>query len=194
MNTKTTVALTFTALFLAGSTVRAQTAEPAKTFYNSLQIQAGISFLSPLGKADERYEGGNGAILQVDIPMSEVLKLTLNGGYEVIKKEDSEVVNVDFGDLKHVPLNLGLRYAFYKKFYASGEAGISLLTNKKDFKNGKVAAFTYAPQVGYLFTIGKQSIIDAGIRFEGIGKHYESGYATNFFGLRVSYNYNIYNN
>ena len=191
MNTKSTIAVTFIALILVGSMASAQTVEKDKQEGNSLQIQGGISFLTPMGKADAHYKGGNGAILQVNLPVSKVLKLTLNGGYEVTKKEDSQVANAEFGDLNHIPLNLGLRYAFYKKFYASGEAGVSLLTNKKDFKNGKVAAFTYAPQVGYLFSISKQSSIDAGIRFEGIGKHYQSGYATNFFGLRVSYNYSI---
>jgi len=184
------IAIVSAGLYFTGLNANAQS-KPQNPETPSVQIEAGLSFLAPVGKANDLYQGGYGVVAQGNFPVTPKFQITASAGNEILKKDKNAPNSQTLADIKHIPLNIGTRFFLFNQLYLNGEAGVSLLTNKNDFQNGKEAAFTYAQQVGYLFALGKKNYLDAGVRYESIGKHYKGGNATNFVGAKLSYNFSL---
>lgn len=90
---------------------------------------------------------------------------------------------------KRIPVKVGLKFFPVANLYVQGDAGVSLLTNKADFIKGNTVAFTFSPQIGYLFELGSNSNIDVSSNYQNTGKQYDQGATTDYIGFRLLYSY-----
>jgi hypothetical protein len=169
-----------------GHNVKAQSNNKTETYGSGIRLSIGVDAGIPVGSLRGDYRWSFGGSAQADFPLiSNQLYVTLNSGYNNIFAKNSPGLN----DIHLIPVKAGLKYFPVKIFYVQGEAGASFLTNNNEAE--KSASFVYAPQVGVLLPVGAKNYIDAGFRFEGNTKFYETGKSSNFFGLRVAYAFSL---
>jgi hypothetical protein len=180
--------VTLSLFSLASLHSNAQTTAKTETYGSGIRLSIGADAGIPLGSLKDNYDWNLGGSVQADFPIvNNELYATLNGGYDNFFAKNSSNLN----DLHLIPVKAGLKYFPVKYFYLQGEAGASFLTNKSEIGASKSAVFVYAPQVGVLLNVGGGNYIDAGFRFEGDAKFYDSGKTNNFLGLRVAYSFNL---
>jgi hypothetical protein len=164
--------------------VKAQSLRPAGIRY-SIGADAGL----PISHLSDYYKWSLGGSIQADIPvLAPDLYFTINTGYTNIFSDSG--VSKDIQDVHLIPVKAGLKYFAAANFYVQGEAGVSFILNEGLLVD-KSASFTWAPQIGYLIPLGGSSFLDAGVRFEGNSKFYNSGKSNNFIGLRVAYAFSL---
>ena len=178
-----TLSILAIAAFSAFST-QAQLLRSAGIRY-SIGADAGL----PITNLSDNYKWSLGGSIQADIPISkEDLYLTINTGYNNIFANNDATKAIP--DIHLIPVKAGLKYFATANFYVQGEAGVSFILNDGPLLD-KSASFTWSPQLGYLIPIGGNSFIDAGVRYQGNSKFYNSGKTNNLLGLRVAYAFPI---
>ncbi|WP_243749254.1 porin family protein [Mucilaginibacter agri] len=174
-------------------TTKAQeTITKATTTGSGIRLSIGPDATLPVGSLHDGYNWSIGGSIQADFPViKDQLFVTVNAGYSNYFAKDSNLPGVDNKDLQLIPVKAGLKYFPVHNFYLQGEAGASFIANKSDIGADKSAAFVYAPQVGYLISLGGKNYLDAGVRFESNTKFVTNGNTNNFFGLRVAYAFGL---
>ncbi len=151
------------------------------------KVSLGGEFLYPVGEqVMEYYSNGYGASLQVEYKLTPKLNVTASGGYislslSKLYKEIYTPWNVELSNKIFYPVKAGLKYNFYKSFYAAAEGGASI---SKD-KAVRETSFAYAAGVGTNFVISAKSSIDLGVRYESWALNANNSYS--FAGLRAAY-------
>ena len=165
---------------------KAQSSTTTETYSSGIRLSIGADGGIPIGSLRNGYKWNFGGSVQADFPLiNDQLYITLNTGYNNLFAKNRPNLN----DIHLIPVKAGLKYFPVKILYVQGEAGASFLTNNS--KNEKSAVFVYAPQVGVLIPVGSKNYIDAGVRFEGNTKFYETGKSSNFLAMRIAYAFNL---
>lgn len=182
--------LLFTGLSFAA---KAQSSLP-----DTLRIGVGLEGIVPNGDFSKSYSYGVGGSLRADIPITKKWYITVNAGYNnyftssnAAANDPQAILNVPTPSLQTIPLKLGVKYFLIKTFYLQGEAGETLLANKAKAYAINSSAFTYAPQVGMVFSLKKHTYIDAGIRYEVVSSFYNDNVKTNFWAAHIAYAFNL---
>lgn len=164
--------LTAVAGLFAFSSVNAQTRTP--------KMSLGAEFAFPMGDFGDFMNFGYGGSLQYQHPVAESLSVTGSAGYINFQSKEVLGVKVNSGA---IPVKAGARYYFGENFFAAGEIGAAIGTEKGD-KTG----FIYAPGVGVDFPVSDSGSVELGARYEGWSY---SGGSNGFIGLRLAYNFGI---
>jgi hypothetical protein len=180
-------ALIISVAVTAAAIVNSHAQEAPKTPTSSkFRISVGPEAGIPIGSFGDRYDWSFGGSVQ--------------GEYSIINNSLSVILNAGFSnvfgsngveDLQLIPVRAGLRWYPVNKFYLQGDAGVSFIANKNDLPGSKSASFVYAPQLGTLIGLGGKNYLDAGIRFEGNSKFYNSGSSNNQLALRIAYSFGL---
>ena len=131
------------------------------------KVSVGGELMSALGSTAEFYDIGYGASLQGEYRFSPKLSATLSGGYmlQTLNKVYKEIFlpwNNTVDDKAFYVAKAGVKYHFYKNYYAAAEGGVAISKDKVARGN----SFAYAGVVGTSFEISKRSSIDLSVRFE----------------------------
>lgn len=161
------------------------TSTPSPRTSKAVRLSIGPDAGIPIGSLSDTHSWNLGGSIQADFPIATGLDVTVNAGFNNFFGKDN------FSDISLIPVKAGLKYFLADNFYVQGEAGASFVANKDKSGADKSTAFTYAPQVGFLFPVGQKSYIDAGVRFESNSKFYTNGNNNNFFGLRLAYAFDL---
>ncbi|MEJ5996138.1 hypothetical protein WG904_17045 [Pedobacter sp. Du54] len=168
--------------FIAGLLLSAN----AQQLDSKYKVSLGGELLSAFGSTAEFYGMGYGGSLQAEYSLSSKLNVTLSGGY--VSVEVSKRYKDIFTPWGYVPKNTvvypakaGLKYNFYKKYYAAAEGGMAISKDKGVRGN----SFAYAGGVGTNFEISNKTSIDVGLRFEEWAV--SSTDRLSFVGLRAAY-------
>jgi hypothetical protein len=164
--------LTAVAGLFAFSSVNAQTKSP--------KLSLGAEFAFPIGDFGDFYNFGYGGSLQYQHPVAENLLVTGSAGYTNFQSKEILGVKVNSGA---IPVKAGARYYFGENFFAAGELGAAIGTEKGD-KTG----FVYSPGVGVEFPVSDKGGIEIGARYEGWSKN---GGTSSFIGLRAAFNFGL---
>lgn len=116
----------------------------------SVFAQGGTSFslAGNVGAGLTKYYGlAAGGDLQVDIPATTGLKITISGGYENFAYKVPTLAGDVKGHSSFIPLLGGVKFNLSSQLYGHAQLGYSVST----LKGGK-GAFTYAPSLGYLLS------------------------------------------
>jgi len=153
------------------------------------QNDPGIGIGAELGFPSGNFAGisgfGIGTSVKVDLPISDPLAITLNGGVmNFFSKRNPFFKTQNF---RYVPLKAGLKYILSEGFYAEAQLGTSLPLNRD-----QKTLFVWSPGLGNLFRLNGNNKIDLGIRYEawtGKNDNFEtrSINTKGFVGLRVAY-------
>jgi hypothetical protein len=109
------------------------------------------------GGTTSGYKLVAGGDLQVDIPASTGLKITVSGGYENFAyKSGTFKTHASF-----IPLLAGAKFNLSSSLYGHAQLGYSIST-----VNGGGGWFTYAPSLGYM--LGKS--LDVSAKYLGLSK------------------------
>ncbi|RYU89555.1 hypothetical protein EWM62_14655 [Mucilaginibacter terrigena] len=186
-----TLALAFAGLSFAAN---AQTTTSTSTTTKSgIRYSIGVDAGIPIGDLKDTHKWNLGGSVQADIPVATQLFVTVNAGYNnIFGKKDVGAANIDYTDIKLLPVKAGLKFFPVENFYIQGEAGAAFLLNSDDTYKNKSVAFVYAPQVGVQFPVSASgNFIDAGIRYEATTK-FNSAFDNSkpsFLGVRVAYGF-----
>lgn len=164
--------LTAVAGLFAFSSVNAQTKSP--------KLSLGAEFAFPMGDFGDVFNFGYGGSLQYQHPVAENLLVTGSAGYTNFQSKEILGVKVNSGA---IPVKAGARYYFGENFFAAGELGAAIGTEKGD-KTG----FVYSPGVGVEFPVSDKGGIEIGARYEGWSY---SGGTRSFIGLRAAFNFGL---
>jgi hypothetical protein len=164
--------LTAVAGLFAFSSVNAQTKSP--------KLSLGAEFAFPIGDFGDYMNFGYGGSLQYQHPVAENLLVTGSAGYTNFQSKEVLGVKVNSGA---IPVKAGARYYFGENFFAAGEIGAAIGTEKGD-KTG----FVYSPGVGVEFPVSDKGGIELGARYEGWSKN---GGTSSFIGLRAAFNFGL---
>lgn len=169
--------LTAVAGLFAFSSVNAQTKSP--------KLSLGAEFAFPIGDFGKGTDFGYGGSLQYQHPVAENLLVTGSAGYTSFKLKEVTVLGVTYGggNVGAIPIKAGARYYFGDNFFAAGELGAAIGTEKGD-KTG----FIYSPGVGVEFPVSDKGGIELGARYEGWSKN---GGTSSFIGLRAAFNFGL---
>ncbi|MES2810601.1 MAG: hypothetical protein V4619_18340 [Bacteroidota bacterium] len=200
--------LVYTLLFIfIGTAANAQLTVP-----DSLRIGLGGELFSTTGsnfgtdvnipgstEAASAYSYGAGVALRVDIPVLSHLLVTASAGYNTYfksanaTKSQQTFTNGTLPNFNTIPLKVGLKvFIGGDRFYAHGEVGETLLTNKKALYAMYGNAFTWSPGIGMIFPLQKHHrYIDAGLRFESTQTFYNNNNQNNFWAIHVAYAFNL---
>ena len=140
------------------------------------KIGVGADFAFPMGDYSKGAAGidyGVGGSLSLQVPVASKLNFVGEAGY--LNFTSKEVLGNTFS-YGTVPLKAGLRYFLAENFYAQGQVGAAVSTEK----NGKTG-FLYSPSVGVEFPVADKMSIDVGARYEGW-----SGQPTGMVGLNTT--------
>lgn len=96
-----------------------------------------------------------GGDIQVDIPATTGLKITVSGGYENF----SWKIGTSKGHSSFIPLLAGAKFNLSTNLYGHAQLGYSIST----VKDGG-GSFTYAPSLGYMFSEN----FDASVKYLGL--------------------------
>lgn len=148
----------------------------------------------PIGDYKDFYDWSIGGSIQADYAiLQRKLYVVVNAGYTDLFAKD--IKGVSGTDLQLIPIKAGLRYypfSTVSKLYVQGLAGVNILANKSDVGSDKSTAFVYAPQIGYLFPLGKgKSFLDVGVKFEGTSELSTGSGNYNSLGLHVAYAFGL---
>jgi hypothetical protein len=194
-------------LICLGSAAKAQLNVP-----DSLRIGIGAEILSTTntnfgtgaitpsgGEAASVYSYGAGVSLKVDIPVLSKLAVTASAGYSTFfansnaQNSQQAITGVKLPNFNIIPLKLGIK-AFIggDRFYVHGEVGETLLANKAALYATYTNSFTWAPGLGLILPLKKRhTYIDAGIRVENTASFYNADNSNTFWGLHVTYAFNL---
>lgn len=190
---KSTLKITALVLAFAGLSFAAKAQSTTSTTTNSgIRYSIGVDAGIPTGNLHDTHSWNLGGSVQADIPVANQLFVTVNAGYNnIFGKTDVGTTNLDFTDIKLLPVKAGLKFFPVENFYIQGEAGAAFLLNKSETLNNKSTAFVYAPQIGVQFPVSASSFIDAGIRYEATTKYNSNidNSKVNFVGVRVAYGF-----
>lgn len=182
--------LKLSTLLLAIFTISTFSAKAQETDGGKWRLSVGPEASLPIGDLKDGYDWSIGGSIQADYAIYQnSLFVTLNAGYSNFFAKDFS--GVSGKDLQLIPVKAGLKYFPVGKFYVQAEAGASFLANKDDYEGVKSTVFTYAPQIGYLFSLGGKSALDLGFKFQGNTKLVEGGSSANYLGLRVAYAFGL---
>ena len=121
----------------------------------------------------------------MEIPATPQFFITATAGYtSFYLKNDVKNTLQAFGlstePAGFVPLKVGGKYYFNPLFYAEGEIGASIGTNR-----GSGTAFAYAPGFGVSVPLIGRNAVDIGLRYEGWSQNYNF----NQLALRLAYKF-----
>ena len=141
-------------------------------------LSIGLEGALPLGDFKEAYNFGIGGTVKGALPVATDLDITLSAGYITFSGKT-------FGEFKApafntIPIKAGVRYRFASGPYVEPQLGYTSASVKG---GGSTGAFTYAANVGYLFS----PALDLGVRYEAMSK----GGTTSFLGARLAYSFNL---
>ncbi len=178
--------MTTIAAMIAFSTVSAQRiTTKRKKLPPPVKFSVGLELGAPTGVAKNLYSVGLGGSGKIEIPATREFFITATAGYtSFYLKNDVKNALRPYGlstaPAGFVPLKVGGKYYFSPVFYAEGEIGASIGTNK-----GSGTAFAYAPGIGVSIPLIGRNAIDVGLRYESWSQN------GNFdqFGLRVAYKF-----
>ncbi|WP_114939553.1 hypothetical protein [Mucilaginibacter endophyticus] len=143
---------------------------------------------------NDLYKWSLGASVQAEFPKADRLAVTANVGYNNVfgKSIKGNNFNLDVTDIHRSPLKAGLKFYACQNFHVQVDAGASFLLNKNETGYTKTAAFVYAPQISYLFSLSPKSAIDLGVRFESSIRYPDiNGSTIHFFSLRAAYSFGL---
>lgn len=164
--------LTAVAGLFAFSSVNAQTKSP--------KLSLGAEFAFPIGDFGKVSDFGYGGSLQYQHPVAENLLVTGSAGYLNFQSKDFGLGKVNSGT---IPVKAGARYYFGENFFAAGEVGAAISTEK-----GGKTGFIYTPGVGVEFPVSDKGGIELGARYEGWSKN---GGTSSFIGVRAAFNFGL---
>lgn len=164
--------LTAVAGLFAFSSVNAQTKSP--------KLSLGAEFAFPMGDYGDLMNLGYGGSLQYQHPVAENLLVTGSAGYLNFQSKDFGFGKINSGA---IPVKAGARYYFGENFFAAGELGASISTEK-----GGNTGFIYSPGVGVEFPVSDKGGIELGARYEGVSM---KGGTNSFIGLRAAFNFGL---
>ena len=160
-----------------GVAVNAQTKkDPAM---GGTKVGIGADFAFPMGDFGDVMDYGVGGSLNLQVPVANKLNFVGEAGY--LNFTSKEILGHTFST-GTVPLKAGLRYFLAENFYAQGQVGAAISTEK----NGNTA-FLYAPSVGVEFPVSDKMAIDVGARYEG----WSNKGTSSFIGLRAALNFGL---
>lgn len=151
------------------------------------KVSLGGEFLYTIGSAAEFYDMAYGASLQVEYKLAPKLNVTASGGYMSLQvsKLYQDIfepwVTEKIPNSIVYPVKAGLKYTFYKNFYAAAEAGAALA--EPNAVRG--TSFAYSGGFGTNFDVSPKSTIDVGLRYEAWALSTSDTYS--FIGLRAAY-------
>lgn len=149
----------------------------------------------PISDLGDRYDWSLGGSVHAEFPFQgNQWSLTLNAGFYNLftPNQDNILSGTPYHeDLQVLPAKIGLKYFPVGGLFLQAEAGASFLLNKSDAGYSNDAAFTYSPQVGYRFKLGKESFLDAGFKWEGNTKFSDRGPSNHFLGIRLAYGFSL---
>ncbi|WP_244228282.1 hypothetical protein [Mucilaginibacter kameinonensis] len=192
MKTKMTKAILVAALFGAslGAKAQTKTTRPSDGIKLSVGVETGLG----LGNFKDTHKANLGASAQADLPVAQQFYLNVNAGYVNFFGKDN-VLGTGYSapDIHVLPVMAGLKFFPIENLYIQADAGAAFALNKSTVNYSNSAAFLYVPQVGYQFSIGGKSFIDAGVRYEGTSSFDgNSAYGKiNQIGLRVAYGFGL---
>ncbi len=190
MNKVSKAILSLLFLGLLSTRINAQTSAPASGSKPGIRLGAGLGILTPFGKTYDRYDGGYGVNVQADFPLvSDKLYLTAASGYETLYAVEDERDVPIVPDVKRIPVKAGLKFFPVNNLYVQADAGVSVLTNKGPFNDGKFASFMYSPKIGYWLQLGGRSNLDISARYEQTTRTFSSGSSLNYLGFNLLYAY-----
>lgn len=186
--------ITAIVLALAGFTLGAKAqSNPTSSKTTGIRYSVGVDAGLPTGNLSDAYNWNLGGSLQADIPVASQLFVTVNAGYNNFFGKDVTVagVTVSNPNIQLLPVKAGLKFFPVSNFYVQGEAGATFLLNKSDIAANNSTVFTYAPQIGYQFSLAGNSFLDAGVRFENTTKLNNNfdDYKLHFVSLRLAYGF-----
>ncbi|MES2426433.1 MAG: hypothetical protein V4560_05645 [Bacteroidota bacterium] len=200
-------ALIYSFLFVCiGSAAKAQIMVP-----DSLRIGLGVEATSTLGTdfgtnvnttaggtASSAYNYGAGLSLRVDVPVLSKLYVTATAGYISFipssngSSSQQAISGASLPNFNTIPLKLGVKLLIGNRFYVHGEAGETILANKKELYAIYSNSFTWAPEIGMVFPLKKRhTYIDGGIRVETTSSFYNDSYHSSFWALHLTYAFNL---
>jgi hypothetical protein len=156
----------------------------------SVGVESGISS----GKFNSAYRWNIGGSLEADIPVASQFYFNVNAGYlNFNNKNNIDGTGFSGKNISLLPATAGLKYFPVSIFYIQANAGAAFILDKRDLDYNKTAAFLYTPGVGVKFSVGGDSYIDAGVKYEGTTKYTSNvdNSKINFFELRVAYGFGI---
>jgi opacity protein-like surface antigen len=165
----------------AFSTVSAQRKKQAAPPVN---FSVGLELGAPMGDAKNFYSVGFGGSGKIEIPATREFFITATAGFTSFYYKEGIRNALKAADQPtsqgFVPLKVGGKYYFSPAFYAEGEIGAAIGTNK-----GAETAFAYAPGIGVSIPLIGRNALDVGLRYEG----WSQDYSFNQLGLRVAYKF-----
>jgi opacity protein-like surface antigen len=169
--------ITATAFSTVSAQRKSQTATPIK-------FSVGLELGAPTGVYKNTYNAGLGGSGKIEIPATTQLFITATAGFTSFYYKENQKNALKALGLPttqgFVPLKVGGKYYFSPAFYAEGEIGASIGTNK-----GSSTAFAYAPGIGVSIPLIGRNALDVGLRYEG----WSQDYSFNQLGLRVAYKF-----
>jgi hypothetical protein len=165
--------LLFVAAAFGTASLFAQEVKSKKVIF-SVGAEAAV----PVGDYNSVSSFAFGGTAQAEYLASNKVGITLNSGY--INYFGKRFDLPGYGSLKResfgqIPVLAGIRYYFIKDIYVSGQLGISQVTK------GAGAGFTYAPGIGFKF-----SVLDATVKYMGVAFN---GVTLSTVGVRVAYTF-----
>lgn len=150
------------------------------------KVSLGGEYLYTMGNVAEFYGMGYGASLQGEYKLLPKLSILASGGYMVLSvsklyKDIYSPWGQKFSNTTIYPVKAGLKYNFYKSFYAAAEAGAAISPNKV----ARETSFAYAGGLGTSFVVSEKSSLDLGLRYEAWALSTKNTYS--FVGIRAAY-------
>ncbi|RFZ82080.1 hypothetical protein DYU05_15735 [Mucilaginibacter terrenus] len=111
------------------------------------------------------YNIGFGGSGKAEVPISQSISLTVTAGYTSFYYKSALIGSTRSQDPSgYIPLKAGAKYYLSEGFYLEGEAGTAIETN---YNKDKLFAFSVGP--GFLFSTGKHTGFDVGLKYENWG-------------------------
>ncbi|WP_231490065.1 hypothetical protein [Pedobacter sp. Leaf170] len=153
---------------------------------NTTNLSIGAEIGLPSGNFSGISAIGTGGSIKFDLPISNQLAISLNGGFMNFFGRRNQVLMVK--DLTYIPLKAGLKYYLSEGFYAEAQLGAGIPINETQ----KTLAI-WSPGIGNIFKLRNKGLLDVGLRYEGwTGKNdniqlLNSSNTKGFAGLRIAY-------
>ena len=141
----------------------------------SVNAQTKFSIAGNIGVVTTTYgKLAAGADLQVDLPATTGLKITLSGGYENFSYKSNSGIKYNSG---FIPLLAGAKFNLSTNLYGHAQLGYSIST-----VSGGSGAFTYAPSLGYMLSQN----FDVSAKYIGLSNN---GATSSAIVARLAYNF-----
>jgi hypothetical protein len=141
----------------------------------SIGLEGGL----PVGDFNKLFKLGIGGSVKGALPVATDLDLTLSAGY--ISFSGKSFPAGKLSAFNTIPIKAGVRYRFSGGPYVEPQLGYTRASMKDAGSDG---AFTYAANVGYMFS----PVLDLGVRYEAFSKNSST---TSFVGARLAYSFSL---